>query len=121
MNEMHILRKGYMKYTDSEQPRQVLTSEQFGNFIYQVGVYPAYSFSSDQFTYMLYKCKISFTECQKLPFHYTDTGGSFKLTFDENTKELKIFYETYNTDDVLIYSYSTVSKCYVERCSIPDK
>jgi hypothetical protein len=119
-NEMHFVRNDDLIFAYGEQSREVLTSEQLGKYFYYVGVYPPYGSPSAEHAYSLYKCETSFAECQKLPFHYTDTGGSFKLTFDENTQEVTMYQWKYNTDDILIYSYGSEPKCYVERCSIVD-
>lgn len=120
-NEIYALRHGYLIYADGAQSHEVLESEQFENHIYYVGVYPPYGSSSDEYTYVLFKCESSFMLCQQLPFHYTDTGGSFKFEFDSNTKEFRIYQWKYNTDDILIYSLGIEPKCHVERCTIPDK
>jgi len=120
MSELHVLQSGYIRFTDGAQPREILTSEQFGDFVYTIGVYPPYGSSSDhQYTYWLYKCQSSFTECQQLPFQYMDNGGSFELVFENDTKELKVYQFGYKVDHLLIYSYGTEAKCYVERCSVP--
>jgi hypothetical protein len=120
MQELHVLRTGYERFTDGAQPREILTSEQFGDFIYSIGVYPPYGSLREQRIYMLFKCKNTFVSCEKLPFNYTGDGGSFKLTYEDNTNELKVYRWRYDTEDVLIYSYGIEPKCYVEQCKIQD-
>jgi hypothetical protein len=120
----------YLTYVDGAQPREILTSEQFGDSVYYIGVYPPYGPGSfrDQHTYTLYQCPVTFTSCQQLPFLYTDTGGAFKLTFDETTNTLSVYRKcrggpmcppvTQNDDSpnkkydyVLIYSYRDEPRC----------
>lgn len=118
-NALHVLRNSYIRFTDGLQPHEVLESEQFGNFIYYIGVYPPYGSDSKQHAYLLYKCNSSYTSCQQLPFHYTDTGGYFRLTFDDKIQELRVYKWQYKTDDyLLIYSYGAEPKCYVKDCTV---
>jgi hypothetical protein len=126
IDELHAVFNGRMKYTDGFQPHQILASEEYEGFLYNVAIPPAdvyyiYGSSSREYTYMLYKCKISFTECQKLPFHYTDSGGTFRLILNESTNELEMYNWKSDTGSVLIYSQGIEPKCYVERCSIPNE
>lgn len=122
-NEMRVFRHGYLIYIDGTQPHAILTSEEFGEFIYYVGIYPDYRVSAtEQHTYMLFKCQTSFRSCQQLPFQYTDTSGSFELKSDSSTNELKVYKWKHSPSDaVLVYSYGAKPKCYVEKCTIPTQ
>ena len=121
MNEVRALRNDYLIYADGEQPHEILASEQFENNIYYVGVYPAYGSSSEEYTYVLYKCQTSFTSCERLPFHYADTGGSFELEFNDSTHEVEVYQWKYKIGDTLIFSLGAEPQCYVERCTIPSE
>ncbi len=126
MKEVHVLYRGYMIYTDGENPRRVLASEEYKGFIYNIGilpvdVYPIYGSSSEKYTYSLYRCNTSYKECQKLPFSYSDTGGSIWLIINEDTDELEVYNWQSNTNDVLIFTYGVKPKCHVEQCSYQDK
>jgi hypothetical protein len=121
VNELRVFRQGYLIYIDGIQPHAILTSEELGEFIYYVGIYPDYHVSvTEQHTYMLFKCQTSFRSCQQLPFQYTDTSGSFELKSGSNTNELKVYkWKNSPSDVVLVYSYGAKPKCYVEKCTIP--
>ena len=56
-------------------------------------------------------------ECQKLPFSYTDYGGSFRLTLNEVTNELEMHNWKSDIGDILIFSYGAEPKCYIEQCT----
>jgi len=123
--ELHVLRNGYIKYTDGEHPRMILASLQYEGFLYAVttppvDVYAVYGSLHDKYIYSLYRCTISFIDCQKLPFHYIDSGGSFTFDVNENTNELELHHWRSDTNVILIYSYGKEPKCHVEQCSTPD-
>jgi hypothetical protein len=120
MGEVHVFHDGHFEYTDGIQPRVIHWYEEYNDSIYTIGIYPPYGSSSDLYTYMLHKCDLSYKSCQQLPFHYTDSGGSYSLTFDESKNELKV-YKSNHPDDVLIFSYGIEPKCYVEGCTVPDE
>lgn len=126
MNELQVIFRGIMKYTDSLHPRQILTSEKYMGFIYSVtippvDVYPIYGSSSRQFAYSLFRCSTSYKECQKLPFSYSDTGGSIRLIINEDTDELEMYNWQSDTGRVLIFSYGANLKCHVEQCVYPTE
>lgn len=126
MNEIHVLYRGSMIYTDGEHPRRVLASEEYKGFIYNVGilpvdVYPIYGSSSEQYTYSLYRCNTFYKECQKLPFSYSDTGGDIWLLVNEDTNELEMYNWQSGTQDVLIFTYGVEPKCHVEQCAYQEK
>lgn len=126
LNEVHIVRNGNLEYTDGEQPRRVLASEEYKDFLYVVGippvdVYPIYGSSSEKYTYSLYRCNTSFKECQKLPFGYSNTGGDIWLIINEDTNELEMYNWQSDTQDVLIFTYGVEPKCHVEQCVYPTE
>jgi hypothetical protein len=130
LNELHYIHytmfNRIMKYTDGLQPRQILASEEYKGFIYNVtipsvDVYPIYGSSSEQYAYFLYRCSTSYKECQKLPFSYSDTGGDIWLIINEDTNELEMYNWQSDTHDVLIFTYGDKPKCHVEQCSYQDE
>ena len=126
LKEVHVLYRGDVIYTDGENPRRVLASAEYKGFIYNVGilpvdVYPVYGSSSEKYNYSLYRCNISYKGCKKLPFSYSDTGGSIWLFINEDTDELDLYNWQSDTNDVLIFTYGAKSKCHVEPCTYQGK
>lgn len=119
MGEVHVLHDGHLVFTDGFQPREIHWYEELNDSIYTIGSFLPYGSSSDRHTYVLHKCESSYKSCQQLPFKYIYIDGSINITFDESTDELKIYLYKSTIGDVLIYSYGTEPKCYVEECSIP--
>ena len=71
--------------------------------------------------YYLYKCKLDNTYCERLPFMYDgDYGGySSNLISNEAISEIEVYFEPYfdqEMKEVLIYSYGSEPRCYVEGC-----
>ena len=120
-NEVHFIRNDALIFVYGNQSREVLESEQLGAYSYYLAVYPPYGSSAEKYIYSLYQCETRFTECHQLPFHYTDTGGSFILAFDDNTQEVQVYEWQHKADDILIYSYGPEPKCYVGQCTIPTQ
>ena len=117
---LHVLQRGVLVYTHGAKPWEVVSSLEQGDFTYYIGIYPPYSNSDNQRTYGLYECKNSLVSCEQLPFQYTKFGYLY-LRFDEGTDELIIYEHRYQQDEVIIYSYGSEPKCFVEQCTIPSK
>lgn len=120
-NEVYVLRDGNPQFMDGSPQREILASAYHNGFVFYVSihavdVYPIYGDADEQYSYMLYKCKSSFSACERLPFGYLDNGGSFVLIFNEDSGELEMYQWKSDTGRVLIYSYGAEPKCYVEKC-----
>jgi len=117
---LYVLQRGVLVYTYEARPWKVVSSLEQGDFTYYIGDYHTYSNSDNQHTYGLYECKNSLASCEQLPFQYTKFGYLY-LRFDERTDELIIYEHRYQQDEVIIYSYGSEPKCFVEQCTVSGK
>jgi hypothetical protein len=71
--------------------------------------------------YYLYKCKLDNTYCERLPFMYDGEYGGYSsnIISNEAISEIEVYFEPYfdqEMKEVLIYSYGSEPRCYVEGC-----
>lgn len=125
--EANIIRmfNDVLVYTDGRNPRGYYnyTGTQLGDHLYFLAEQcndwiPSTCGST---TYTLYECNLSYKFCDPLPIQYTqyDSSDFLDLSTDENTNEVKLHEEDFETDEnVLIFTYGEYPRCYVEGCEI---
>lgn len=109
-------------YTDGKNPRaytgtggklrdhSYYLSEQCNNLNNDKGFYEC-----ESYTYIPYKCNIKGIMCKAIPIQYTvDYSGSYYWAENDSKNEISL----YDDNDVLIFTYGTHSRCYVDGCII---
>lgn len=111
-----------LMYTDGENPRAYTgnggilhdhlynLSETCNNFNDDDGYYKC-----ETYTYVPYKCNMKSILCESIPIQYEeDYYGYYYWVENESTNEISL----YNEDDILIFTYGTHPRCYVDGCKI---
>jgi hypothetical protein len=79
-------------------------------------------YDCESYTYIPYKCNITGVLCNPIPIRYTtnNNDGYYYWTENELQNEISL-YKSDDIDDILIFTYGTHSRCYVDRCEILEQ
>ena len=127
--EVSLFDDVYMQflYTDGENPRYYSfgtggilkdhlysLSEKCNNPNNDKGYYDC-----ESYTYIPYKCNIAGVLCNPIPIKYTtnNNDGYYYWTENELQNEISL-YKSDDIDDILIFTYGSHSRCYVDGCEI---
>jgi hypothetical protein len=117
-------------YTYGQQSRsyEEYSRTQFGNHLYYVSEgcntwANDYHDSCGTYIYSLYECNLNNISCNRLPFQYIGEDGYSNLQVDDSAKEINFYLEPYPYNDpgILIYTYSSHPRCYVNGCTITSE
>lgn len=82
----------------------------------------SYGYSCESYEWMFYQCDTNNISCVALPFKYTGWEWDGELEINDSTGEVDFiiwqYSDTAETVTVLVYSYGTISRCYVDGCEI---
>lgn len=125
MNEVSLYENSTLQYTDAPHPRYYQGYDVLlNNYRYVLGwtcdkVNPI---DCDDVVYVPYQCELDFTVCIPLPIQYVDYYDNYYLTLIANEAMGEInLIEDYEDESVLIFTYGSNSRCYVDNCEILEK
>lgn len=130
--EVSLFDDVYMQflYTDGENPRYYAfgtggilndhlysLSEKCNNPNNDKGYYDC-----ESYTYIPYKCNTAGVLCNPIPIRYTtnNNDGYYYWTENELQNEISL-YKSDDIDDILIFTYGSHSRCYVDGCEILEQ
>jgi len=109
-------------YTDSQNPRTYTgnvgilhdhlynLSEKCNNLNNDKGYYDC-----ESYTYIPYKCNLNSVLCDSIPIRYTKNDSAYYYWVgNDSQNEISLYDEA----DVLIFTYGTHPRCYVDGCEI---